>query len=200
MFKKSIPTQQEIAPLLAERWSGRAYDAKRIVTQPQIISLLEAARWSPSCYGEQPWRYIICNQQSNQAAWEQALSCLAEGNQAWAKHAPLLILAVAANTFSHDDSENRWGIYDTGAATMSICLQATALGLMTHQMGGFNAEKATQLFTIPAQHTPMAMVSIGYQLAKDQIPEEVMQRESTPRTRNPLAKHCFDGRWDKPII
>jgi len=199
MFDKKIDTQEKIDDLLVKRWSGRAYDANRPVTHEHIISLLEAARWAPSCYGDEPWRYIVCDKSTNEVAWDKAFSCLAEGNQSWAVNAPMLILALANTVFSHNDNDNRWAQYDTGAASMSLCIQATSLGLMVHQMGGFSAEKATEIFSVPEQYIPMAMMAIGYQLAEDKISGELMQRESSERQRNPLAEQFFDGEWGKPI-
>jgi len=200
MFDKKIDTQEKIDDLLAKRWSGRAYDATRTVVHEHIISLLEAARWAPSCYGDEPWRYIVCDKSTNEAAWDKAFSCLAEGNQSWAVNAPVLILALANTMFSHNDNENRWAQYDTGAASMSLCIQASSLGLMVHQMGGFSAEKAAEVFSISEQYTSMAMMAIGYQLAEDKITGELMQRESSERQRNPLADQFFDGEWGKPIL
>jgi len=199
MFDKKIDTQEKIDDLLAKRWSGRAYDANRPVAHEHIISLLEAARWAPSCYGDEPWRYIVCDKSTNEAAWDRAFSCLAEGNQSWAVNAPVLILALANTIFSHNDNENRWAQYDTGAATMSLCIQASSLDLMVHQMGGFSADKAVGVFSIPEQYTPMAIMTVGYQLAEDKITGELMQRESSARQRNPLADQFFDGEWGKPI-
>lgn len=200
MFKKKIDTRTEIEPLLAERWSGRAYDNQRPVTNEQILALSEAARWAPSCFGEQPWHYIVCDKTTNRAAWDKAFTCLVEGNQSWAVDAPLLIVALADSQFSHDDKQNRWAEYDTGAATMSICIQATALGLMVHQMGGFIATKVMELFSIPEQYVAMSIMTVGYQLAEDAITAEVMEREVAPRQRAPLAKHFFNGAWGDPIV
>jgi len=199
MFDKKIDTQEGIDDLLAKRWSGRAYDASQPVAHEHIISLLEAARWAPSCYGDEPWRYIVCDKSTNEVAWDKAFSCLAEGNQSWAVNAPVLMLALANTIFSHNDNDNRWAQYDTGAATMSLCIQASSLGLMVHQMGGFSTDKAAEVFSIPDQYTPMAMMTVGYQLAEDKITGELMQRESSERKRNPLAEQFFDGEWGKPI-
>ncbi len=199
MFDKKIDTQEKIDDLLTKRWSGRAYDVNRQVSQQDIISLLEAARWAPSCYGDEPWRYIVCDKSTNESAWDKAFSCLAEGNQSWAVNAPVLILALANTIFSHNDSDNRWAQYDTGAASMSLCIQASSLGLMVHQMGGFSAEKAAETFSIPEQYTSMAMMTVGYQQAEDKISGEMMERESSARKRNPLAEQFFDGQWGKPI-
>jgi len=199
MFDKKIDTQEKINDLLAKRWSGRAFDAQRPIAHEHIISLLEAARWAPSCYGDEPWCFIVCDKTANPDAWDSAYSCLAEGNQGWAVNAPVLILVLMNTLFTHNEQVNRWAAYDTGAAGMSICVQATSLGLMVHQMGGYNAEKAAELFSVPEQYTSIAMMAVGYQLAKDDISAEVLERESSERQRNPLTEQFFDGEWGKPI-
>lgn len=199
MFDKKIDTQENIDGLLAKRWSGRAYDAQRPIANEHIISLLEAARWAPSCFGDEPWRFIVCDKNTNPDAWDSAYSCLAEGNQGWAVNAPVLILVLMNTLFTHNEQVNRWAGYDTGAASMSICVQATSLGLMVHQMGGYSAEKAAEIFSIPEQYSSMAMMAVGYQLAREDITVEVMEKESSDRQRNPLAEQFFDGEWGKPI-
>lgn len=128
-----------------------------------------------------------------------AFSCLSEGNQRWAKDAPVLILVIADSILSHTGKTNRWGQYDSGAAAMNICIQATDLGLMVHQMGGFDSDQAGKKFSIPDQFTPMAMMAVGYQLSLDQIEGEVRDRETAGRVRRPLGNNFFDGKWDKPI-
>jgi nitroreductase len=199
MFDKKIDTQEKINDLLAKRWSCRAFDANQPVSHEHIISLLEAARWAPSCFGEEPWRYIVCNKTKNENAWNNAFACLSEGNQSWAVNAPILILVLTNTLFSHNEQANRWAEYDTGAASMSICVQATSLGLMVHQMGGYDGKRAAELFSIPEQYKSMAMMSVGYQLAEDDISAEVMERESSERQRNPLDDQFFDGEWGKSI-
>ena len=199
MFNKKIETKAAIHELIASRWSGRAYNSTKFVSREQIISLIEAARWAPSCFGDEPWRFIVFDKATNESAWEKALDCLAEGNRAWAKDAPLLLLACADSVMSKNGNPNRWGQYDTGAASENICLQATALGLMAHQMGGFDADKTRKDFAIPEQFTPMAMMTVGYQLAEDDIPDDIKEREYGERARNPLENNFFEGTWDKPI-
>jgi len=199
MIEKNAITQTPINELLASRWSGRSFDSARDIDDKKIIALLEAARWAPSCYGDQPWRFIVCNRATNNQAWEDAFSCLAEGNQSWAKDAPLLILASAGSVMTRNGNPNRWGQYDTGAASMSLCLQATSMGMMVHQMGGFNAEKARKIFLVPDQYTPMAMMAVGYQLPLERIPDESKERELTERSRRPLAEFFFDGVWGNAI-
>lgn len=200
MMQKSATTQVPIHDVIANRWSGRAYDATKPVSQAQTISLLEAARWAPSCYGDQPWRFIVWDKNQDAAAWQQAFECIVPGNQAWAQHAPVLILVCADTLFNHNQKPNRWGAYDTGAAAVSLCLQATSLGLMTHQMGGYDGDKARAVFNIPAQYETMAMLSVGYAADVDTLDEESKAREMAPRQRRDLGELFYNGTWDKPVI
>ena len=195
MIRKNADTQVVINELLSSRWSGRAFDSNRGISRTDLVSLLEAARWSPSCYGDQPWRFIIFNRLSRPEPWESAITCLSEGNQSWAKNAPVLILSMADTLLSVNDKPNRWGAFDTGAACMSMCIQATELGLMVHQMGGFDSDKARHVFLIPERYIPMSMMAIGYQLPPDKLPEEIKQRELAARIRRPLTDNFFENQW-----
>jgi nitroreductase len=199
MHKPAI-TQTPIHDVLANRWSPRAYDASKPVSQTQIISLLEAARWAPSCFGDQPWRFVVCDKTTNPEAWQAAFDCLVPGNQTWAQHAPVLLLICANTLFGHNQKPNRWAPYDTGAATENLCLQATALGLAAHQMGGFDVAKAQSTFAVPEQFTLMAMVTVGYATAADILPDDLRERELAPRERRPLGELFFNGVWDKAIV
>jgi nitroreductase len=199
-MQKSAITSVTIQETIAKRWSGRAYDATKPVSHEQIIALLEAARWAPSCFGDEPWRFIVWNKQADEKAWQQAFDCVVPNNQIWVKHAPVLILVCADTLFGHNQSSNRWAQYDTGAAAENLCLQAAHLGLMAHQMGGFNADKAREKFDIPAQFTPMAMVSVGYQGDANDLPDDLKARELAERKRKSLGEIFFNGVWDKPIV
>lgn len=199
-MKNPAITQTTIHDIIAQRWSPRAYDATKPVSQTQVISMLEAARWAPSCFGDQPWRLVVCDKTTNPQAWQTAFECLVPGNQVWAQHAPVLILICASNLFTHNQKPNRWAPYDTGAAAENICLQATALGLSAHQMGGFDAAKAQAAFAVPEQFTLMAMMTVGYAAPADTLPDDLREREEAPRTRRPLGELFFDGMWDKAII
>ncbi len=199
-MQKPAITQAEINEIIANRWSPRAYDASKTVTQERIISLLEAARWAPSCFGDEPWRFIVWDKNQNADAWEKALDCIVPGNQAWAKNAPVLILVCADTQFSHNQKPNRWGAYDTGAAAVSLCLQATSMGLVTHQMGGFDGDKARTAFGVPAQYQMMSMLAVGYANDVNNLTDELKQRELAARKRRPLGELFFDGGWNQPII
>jgi nitroreductase len=197
---KPATTQQPIHDIIANRWSGRAYDASKPVSKEQIISLLEAARWAPSCFGDEPWRYVVCNKADNMQAWQAAFDCLVPGNQGWAVNAPVLLLICADTVFRANGKPNKWAPYDTGAATENLCLQAAASGLMTHQMGGFDADKARASFKVPERYQILPMVTVGYQAPADTLSDEVKERELAARNRQPLGELFFDGAWEKPIV
>ncbi len=147
---KPASTEVPIHDLLATRWSPRAFDATRAVTREQISALIEAARWAPSCFGNEPWRFLVWDRATDDAGWQRAFDCLSAGNQIWVKNVPLLFAAVADPAFDHNGKPNRWAQYDTGAAAENLVLQAVALGLAAHQMGGFDAERLHAEFGIPA--------------------------------------------------
>lgn len=200
MLEKSAETQVPIHELLARRWSPRAFDANRPVRREQILALLEAARWAPSCRGEEPWRYLVFDKTTQPQAWEQALSCLDEANQKWAKQAPVLLLAMAEGNFGHNGLPNRWAQYDCGAASENICLQAFSLGLVAHQMGGFKLAKTHELLGLPIDITCLAMIAIGYQAAPEILEGDYKTKELAPRVRKPMAENFFAGSWGKPFI
>lgn len=199
MLKPAI-TQVPIDATIAARWSGRAYDAAKSVSQNQVIALLEAARWAPSCFGDQPWRFVVWDKNTDLTSWQQAIDCLVAGNQAWAKDAPVLLLVCADTLFSHNQQANRWAQYDTGAAAENLCLQASSMGLMAHQMGGFNADAARELFAVPAQYMPMAMISVGYPADIATLEGEVLNRETAERKRHSLNTLFFANSWGKPVV
>jgi nitroreductase len=197
---KPATTQQPIHDIIANRWSGRAYDASKPVSKQQIISLLEAARWAPSCFGDEPWRYVVCNKADNMQAWQAAFDCLVPGNQGWAVNAPVLLLICADTVFRANGKPNKWAPYDTGAATENLCLQAAASDLMAHQMGGFDADKARATFKVPERFQILPMVTVGYQAPAESLSDEVKERELAARNRQPLGELFFDGAWGNPII
>ena len=198
-MKKSATTQVAINETIANRWSGRAFDVAKPVSKEQILSLCEAARWAPSCFGDEPWRFIVWDKNSNPDAWQKAFDCLAPSNQTWVKNAPVLLLVCADTLFGHNQTPNRWAQYDTGAAAENLCLQAADLGLMAHQMGGFNADAAREAFAIPAQITLMAMVAVGYAGDANQLPDELKARELAARKRKPIGDLFFDSAWNQSI-
>ena len=198
-MKNPASTQVAINQTIANRWSGRAFDAAKPISKEQILSLCEAARWAPSCFGDEPWRFLVWDKNSNADAWQKAFGCLAPSNQTWVKNAPVLLLVCADTLFGHNQTPNRWAQYDTGAAGENLCLQAADLGLMAHQMGGFNVDAAREAFAIPAQFTLMAMVAVGYAGDANLLPDELKARELAPRKRKPIGDLFFDSAWNQSI-
>ncbi len=194
MHKPAI-SQVPLNETIAQRWSGRAYAAEQPISPMQMTALMEAARWAPSCFGDQPWRFIVWNKASDSVAWQSAFDCLSEGNQAWVKDAPVLFLLCADSLFRHNQQPNRWAQYDCGAAAENLCLQATSMGLMAHQLGGFAADLAREKFNVPSQYTLMSMISVGYAAALDTLSPEVLAREQADRSRLPLTSLFFSNHW-----
>lgn len=195
MIQKAAQTETDIHPLMQNRWSPRAFAADQAIDNNKINAMLEAARWAPSCMNEQPWRFVVCIKQQDEAAWQQLLDCLSEKNRQWAQHAPLLILSVASDNFAGNGKANRWAAYDTGAACISLVLQATALDLVCHQIGGFDADLCRQVFDLPVDCTPMSVIAVGYQAEAEQLNEEMQQKERADRSRATLSERFFRGRW-----
>jgi nitroreductase len=197
MQHKPATTQVKIHDLIRERWSPRAFDPDRLVSHDDLQALLEAARWAPSCFNDQPWRFVVCDKATDETSWHTALAVVVEKNRLWASNAPVLILAVAMENFNHNGQPNRWAVYDTGAASVNLCLQATALGLIAHQMGGFDAEKARDVFNLPANCKPMAMMAVGYQAEVDVLDDDFKEAELATRSRMALSERFYAGQWGR---
>lgn len=196
MQDRKAVTSVPINDLSARRWSPRAFDARRGVTAAQVAALVEAARWAPSCFGAEPWRFLTWNRADDATGWQQAFDCLSEGNRKWCKNVPLLFLASAGMTFEHNGQPNRWAQYDTGMAALALSLEAVAQGLVAHQMGGFDIAKARTAFGIPEDFMPMAMIAVGYQAAPEILDdEETRQKELKARARKPATERFYGGRW-----
>lgn len=159
-MKEPTPTSYDIDPLLATRWSPRTF-APKLVDGMTLRRLLEAARWAPSCFNAQPWRFLV-GRREDAEGFAAILRCLVEKNQGWAKDAPVLMVSVCAERFARNERPNRWGAHDVGLAMSQLTLQATQLGLVTHQMGGFDADRARRDLRIPDGFTPIAVTALGY--------------------------------------
>lgn len=184
--------------LATARWSPRAFDS-RPVEPEKLLALFEAARWAPSCFGAEPWRFIVCDRARSPEAWRRAFDCLSEGNRAWAHAVPVLILVATDTRYAHNDAPNRFAQYDAGAAAMSLVLEAVAHGLVAHQMGGYDAERARVQFHIPDRFLQMAMIAVGYQASPETLPDALGEKERAPRHRRPLRDTFFEGDWNRGI-
>jgi nitroreductase len=196
MPEKKASTDYPIHELLAERWSPYAFD-DRPVPEADLRSLFEAARWAPSSYNEQPWRYIVATKHDPEQ-FQRLLSCLVEGNQVWAKGAPVLILGVVSLRFARNAKDNRAAVHDLGLAAGNLLLEATARGLFVHQMIGIVPEKARDVYKIPEGSEAWTALAIGYLGDPKRLPDRLRERDLAPRQRKPLSEFVFAGEWGAP--
>lgn len=194
--EKIANTDYPIAEILKRRWSPVSI-SNRSIDPEKLCQVLEAARWAASSFNEQPWSFIVATQ-DNPLEFDRLLSCLAEGNQEWARNAPVLMLSVAKLYFERNGSNNPHALHDVGAAEANLAVQATELGLVIHQMAGFDGAKARELYSIPEGYEPVTAIALGYLGNPDQLSEQLHQRELAPRTRKPLNTFVFSGRWQEP--
>ena len=173
-----------IHDLLQKRWSPRAFSAQP-VEEHKILALFEAARWAASGGNEQPWRFIYATKEQGDR-YDRLFACLNEGNQSWASSAPVLILTLARTRRERDNQPNRYAWYDLGLAVGNLTTQASALDLYVHQMAGFSAEKARQLFDLPPDIEPVTMIAVGYLGDPEQLAERHRERELAQQQRKTL--------------
>jgi nitroreductase len=191
---KHAPDGAGVEHLIRRRWSPRAF-ADKDVSADDLKKLFEAARWAASSFNEQPWRFLVGRR--GDETYKKIFGALVEFNQSWAKSAPVLVLSVAKKTFSANGQPNRYGLHDTGAATTLLSLQATANGLHTHSMAGFDAEQARASFAIPSDYDIGAVTALGYFGDPESLPDQMQKTEVAPRQRKPLEEFVFSD-WDKP--
>jgi len=196
MQKQATP-DHPIHELIARRWSPYAF-ADRPVSIDDLRSLFEAARWAASSYNEQPWTYIVATK-SDRDAFERLLSCLVEGNQAWATAVPVLALGCTSLRFARNGQPNAAAVHDLGLASANLTLEATARGLCVHQMIGILPEKAREIYRIPEGVQPMTGLAIGYAADPNTVPEKFRERDLKRRSRKPLAEFVFGGEWGAPL-
>ena len=194
-MKKPANNEFPILDQLRDRWSPRAFSSRPVPAE-SLRSLLEAARWAPSCFNAQPWRFIIATRESD-GEFQAALSCLVEGNQKWAEHAPVLLFAIARMNFDNG-KENRHALYDTGQAMAHLSVQATALGLFVHQMAGIVHEQIQQTYGLPEGYEAASGAAIGYYGKSDSLAENLREMEVAPRARMALSETVYSGAWEQP--
>ncbi len=188
---RPAPTDMDIHPLISYRWSPRAISSRPVETE-KVKLVLEAARWAPSSFNEQPWRFLVAT--ADQAQWlEQLQSYLSSGN-AWAKSAPVLIASAYRTHFTRNNKPNPSALRDLGAAEQNMTLQAYAAGLVMHQIAGFDRQRLKREL-LPEGFEPGAISALGYLSDADPQGEKLQERERRSRLRNPLADFVFGPRW-----
>jgi len=193
-MKKPANNDYPILDVLEQRWSARAYDPDRLVEREKLLSIFEAARWTPSSMNLQPWRFIVATR-DNPAAFDKLLSIINEKNQRWAKNAPVLWLGMTLAQVRGREHKN--ARHDLGEAVANMTAQATAFGLSIRQMGGILPEKAREIYNIPAEYEILNAAALGYAAPPETLPEDLAVRERAERQRHPLSTFVFDE-WGQP--
>ncbi len=191
---KRAATDYPVHPLIEQRWSPRAFDARPV--EPAILlSLFEAARWAPSGGNGQPWHFIVGRKGT--PTHDKLVSVIKEGNLPWAAQAPVLLLTVAKMTTS-SGRPHRHAFHDVGLAVANLTFQAAAHDIYVHQMGGFEPEKAREVFAIPEGFEPVTAIALGYLGEPEVLDEKNREREMAPRTRRPITEFVFEEMWGHP--
>src|SRR5262245_1466912 len=196
-MEKPAPTDYPIHDLLRKRWSPRAFAVKPV--DPAVLArLLEAARWAPSSYNEQPWALIVATKDKPEE-FEKLLSCYVDFNAGWARSAPVVMLTVAHMLFERNGKPNRHAFHDVGLAAANLTFQATVEGLAVHQMAGILPDRAKEVYGIPDGWEALTGIAVGYPGDPNALPDRLREREMEPRTRKPRSAFVFLERWGQPI-
>lgn len=183
--------EARMEPIFINRWSPRAMSGEPIGNE-KLHSLFEAAKWAPSSYNAQPWRFLYAKRDSPH--WDVFFDLLVDMNQAWAKNAAVLLVMVSKNTFEHNGKPNPVHTFDTGSAWENLALQGSAMGLVVHGMAGFDYAKAKQVLNLPDDFTVEAMAAIGKPGDAETLPQELKERE-IPSGRKSIAEITHEGPW-----
>ncbi|HKW02370.1 MAG TPA: nitroreductase family protein [Vicinamibacterales bacterium] len=200
LHPKTARTDHEVLDLIERRWSPRAFDSAKDVSQAELFRLFEAARWAPSAGNEQPWRFVAASRHRSPAAFAALLLSLKTKNRLWAEAAPVLVLVAVQDPQGVErPPASRVGAwYDAGQAVGFLTLQATAMGLSIRQMEGFDAERAREACAVPPEFSPAVVMAIGYAGDPESLSSESHRSsERQPRSRRPVGDIVFDGVWDR---
>lgn len=192
MSHKKAKTQYPIHDLLEKRWSPRAFHSKNIEKE-KLQSLFEAARWSPSSYNQQPWRFIVG--QKGDATYDKIMDSLVEFNQNWAISAPVLVVTLGRKFNNNSENNNLAYQYDAGQAVAHMTVEATNLGLYMHQMGGFDPKKIIKHFDVPIQYKPLTVLALGYIGSPEQLEGGIQEAEKAERDRFVFDDFIFSERF-----
>ena len=181
----------EVNPLILNRWSPRSFSGEEL-TDRELFTLFEAARWAPSSYNNQPWRFIYAKRNSKD--WDALFNLLVDFNKQWCANASALVVIISKKTFDYNGKPSVTHQFDTGAAWENLAIQATSQGLSTHGMQGFDYEKARKDLGVPDEYDVVAMAVIGKKGAKEKLSAELQQRE-VPSDRKPLSEIVMEGKF-----
>jgi nitroreductase len=190
--KSEVPVED----LFLRRWSPRAF-AETPIDTDKLKAIFSAGQWAASSFNEQPWRFVLGRK--GDRVWQRIFESLAPANQSWTKFAPVLFASFAKKTFGPNNAPNRVAQHDVGAASAQVSLEATARGLHTHGMAGFDPDKLAKSFGVPNDFEPVACWALGYRGDPEMLNEQLKQIELSPRTRKALAEIVFSD-WESPAL
>jgi nitroreductase len=179
--------------LILNRWSPRSF-ADKPLTEENVLTLFEAARYAASMNNFQPWRFIYATKEQT-GRYKKLFECLKEGNRKWAVTAPLLVLTLINVNMPNTDKPNLWAKHDLGLAIGNLTAQASSMNLYVHNMAGFEKETAAKLFNLPPDFEPVTMIAIGYLGDPEALPEPFRGRELLAQERKPLAEIILNDRF-----
>ena len=180
-----------VLPIFPQRWSPRAMSGET-VTEEELNALVEAARWAPSAYNNQPWRFLYARRDT--ADWNLFFDLLVEPNKVWCKNAGALLVILSKTTFDFNGKPSRTHSYDAGAAWGSFALQGSANGLVVHGMQGFDYDRARTVLAVPDDYQVEAMTAVGRPGRKEDLPEDLQKREA-PSDRKKVDRIAWEGKF-----
>jgi nitroreductase len=178
-----------INPLILNRWSPRSMSGEAL-DDDEIMSLFEAARWAPSSYNNQPWRFIYAKRNSEH--WNRFFNLLMEPNKLWAKNAAILVVVISRKNFEFNEKPAVTHQFDAGSAWENLALEASSRDIVAHGMQGFDYKKAGVDLRIPPNFEVMAMIAIGKKGPKEILPAELQEKEKLTN-RKPLKEIIMEG-------
>lgn len=191
--RQSHKSKFDINPNILNRWSPRSMTGEEI-SQEDLMALFEAARWAPSAFNNQPWRFIYAKR--NTPEWSRLFGLLAEFNQVWTKNAAALVVVISRSKAEYKEADYPTHAFDTGSAWENLAIESVSRGFVTHAMAGFDHEKARKELEIPVVFEILAMIAIGKQGAKENLPKELQEREK-PADRKDLSEIVMEGKFKK---
>ena len=194
------PAQRDVIGPVSARWSPYRFLNKGVELE-KLAVCFEAAGWAASSFNEQPWRWILARKEDEEE-FSRMLGCLLEANQSWAANAGALVLTAYRKTFSRNEHPNRVALHDLGQASAHLALQANAVGLQVHQMGGVNLSQIRTEYQIPEPFEPATAIAIGYPDQNEPVSESdraLRDREVAARTRKPISETVFRRTWQNAV-
>jgi nitroreductase len=191
MKKTDRKANYPISDFILHRWSPRAMSGESL-SDEELLPLFEAARWAPSSYNSQPWRFVYAKRETPHFA--RFMDLLIDFNKSWCQHAAALVIVISRKTFEHNDKPSVTHSFDTGAAWENLAIEGRGRGLVVHGMSGFDFDKAAKTLALPDNYQVECMLAIGKPGPLDKLPKEIADKE-TPSDRKPLETIAMEGNF-----